>query len=106
MEVIMAEVDQDVAVTEVGKVSSQNGMLRDVQYFTIHLTEDGYIEIMGKYLPASDEDKYLGVPQMQSPTATPDDYRLEAGCKFRMDQDTAEALGTALLSYATAYGIY
>jgi hypothetical protein len=101
----MAEVDQDVAVTDVGQVSSQNGMLRDVQYFTIHLTESGYIEIMGKYLPADDLDRYKGVPQYQE-GATADDYLLEHGCKFRMDQDTAEALGTALLSYATAYGIY
>lgn len=101
----MAEIDQDVAVTDLGQVSSQNGMLRNVKYFTLHVTEDGYVEIIGKYLPADDLDRYLGIPQYQG-TATPDDYLLECGCKFKMDQDTAEALGTALLSYATAYGIY
>ena len=100
----MALVTTDVAVTTLGKVMTNNGGFRDVKYITLKITEDGYVEVFGKRLLPADTDKYLGIPQVQSPSETPDDYVLEGIMK--LDQATAEALGVALLAYATNYGEY
>jgi hypothetical protein len=94
----------DVAVTSVGRMLGINGLFANLNYITIILTEDGTIRICGKKAPQKDTDWYLGVPQVDKDQGAADEYLIDESGGFVLDEDTAEALGTALLSFAQAYG--